>query len=388
MLVAILPICRDGHDCLKYLGGDADHKKSYRHCRTICPYDNCCTYFHDKIHYKNTIHSFREPCPFTPYNCPIYVNFIQNDNGTGLRLEVQRHCFQFSHACPFGRQCRINDRKHYETTIHIARQLCRYGDKCSKLIEENHLESFAHPGIRDIRLFCKFPGFKCQQRTEDQHLEKYRHGQNHDHLGVAPSSNLNSHINFVHNQARLIKNVNDYIETSRWKTANISPEILNWIRALQPIHRCSPLIFQSILVHGHFMSRNYMKQLERPSKVANAVLQHSRICLIFLKDNNRVVKDDAFKLIHALVKTEFSKTGADGITTLDPDHEEQINVMKMKIKKNRSVMMILAAICHWTKEIAQASIKLIHEPMGIGYNVDEIMGTDKHVFSILGPQPC
>jgi uncharacterized protein (TIGR02452 family) len=379
-----LPVCRDGHDCLKYLGRDPDHMKKYRHCRSICPYDNCCNYFHDKIHWKNTIHSFREPCPFTPYNCSIYVDFIQNSNVRGVSLEVQRHCLQFSHVCPFGRQCTTKDGKHYETTIHIARQLCSHGDKCLKLTQENHLESFAHLGIRDIRLFCKFSGFECQHRKEDQHLKKYRHGQNHDYLSVAPSSNLNSHINFVHNQGRLIKNVNDYIEKSNWEKAKISPEILNWIRALQPVHRCGPLIFQSVLVHGHFMSREYMKLLERPSKVAKAVLQHSRIRLIFLKPNNRAVKDDAFKLIHALVKTEFSKTGADGITTLDPDHEEQINLMKMRLRASLGDHD-LTVIYDWTKKIAQASIKLINEPMGIGYNVDEIMGTNKHVFSILGP---
>jgi hypothetical protein len=65
-----LPVCRNGIDCPKYLKHDDDHIKSFRHCRSICPNDNFCNYFHEKIHMKNTIHSFRPPCPFT------YVTFF------------------------------------------------------------------------------------------------------------------------------------------------------------------------------------------------------------------------------------------------------------------------------------------------------------------------
>jgi uncharacterized protein (TIGR02452 family) len=379
-----LPICRDGIDCSKYLRHDFDHMKLYRHCKSVCPQDNCCNYFHEKVHMKNTIHSFREPCPFTPYNCSKYVEYVQNDNTKRSAREVEQHCLQYSHVCLYGRQCKKTNLEHYETSIHIARQLCPDGGKCSKLAQEDHLESFSHPDIRDIRLFCREPGYKCSRKATGEHLRKYRHGQNHNHLNVAPSSNLNSHVNFVQNQRELIKNVNNYVETSNWKKAKMPQEIPNWIRALQPVHRCSPLIFESILVHGHVMSRHYMKLLERPKYVANAVLQHSRVRLIFLKHNNPAVKDNAFKLIRALVEAEFSKTGADGITKLDPDHDEKVNMVKMRLKASLADHD-LKIINDWTVKIAQASIKLHSSPMGIGFGVDEKMGTDKHVFSILGP---
>ena len=381
-----LPVCREGHDCLKYLGQDPDHIESYRHCRIICTYDNCCTNFQNPIHWKNTIHSFREPCPFTPYDCSKYIDFIQNNdcNKTNLDSEVQRHCLKYSHVCPFGRHCKVSDDKHYQTSIHIARQLCPSGDKCLKLNEESHLESFSHPNIRDIRLLCNYPGFACIQKNMSEHVKKYRHGQNYDHLSVALSSNLNSDIDFVRNQGHLIRMVNSYVKTSNWQEAKISPEILNWIRALQPVHRCNPFIFESILVHGHFMSRQYMELLEKPKKVAKAVLQHGRIRRIFLKHNNRSTKDDALRLIEALVTAEFSKTGTDGITTLDPDHDEQINIIKMRLKTSLKDNE-LQTLYNWTMKIAQASIKLFKVPTGIGYDVDEKMGTNKHVFSVLGP---
>ncbi|CAF3766285.1 unnamed protein product [Rotaria sp. Silwood1] len=45
----------------------------------------------------------------------------------------------------------------------------------------------------------------------------------------------------------------------------------------------------------------------------------------------------------------------------------------------------ISIIHQWAKKIAQESIKLHEYPMGIGYVVDRSLGTDKHVFRILGP---
>jgi hypothetical protein len=108
-------------------------------------------------------------------------------------------------------------------------------------------------------LFCKHPGYKCHDRLDDRYLRKYRHGRNHNHVGVARYSASNTYIDFAQNQSRLIRTVNNYVKASNWKQAKISSEMLSWIRALQPVHRCQKEIFESILVHGHVMSRHYMR---------------------------------------------------------------------------------------------------------------------------------
>ncbi|CAF1403136.1 unnamed protein product [Rotaria sp. Silwood1] len=125
-----LPLCSDGFNCSKYLKRDNDHCKEFRHCKSMCPYDNCCIQFHDKQHFENTIHSFRLPCPFTPYNCSMYVEFIQTGNTNKISSEVENHCYKYSHVCPFGHQCKTKDEKHFETSIHIARRICSDIDKC------------------------------------------------------------------------------------------------------------------------------------------------------------------------------------------------------------------------------------------------------------------
>ena len=379
-----LPPCRDGMDCLKCLSHDSDHMKAYRHLKSNCSNDNCCSKFYDEEHLKKTIHSFRDPCPFTPYKCAMFVEFFQRGAHSKVAPDVEKHCLQYSHVCPYGRQCTTKEDKHYQTHIHIARQLCPDGNKCSKLSEENHLESYSHPNIRDIRLLCRYPGYKCKQRTDEKHLITFRHDENFDHLTVAPSSNYNSRVDFVQNQKYLIRNVNEFIRKANWKETKVLEELREWIRALQPVHRCRKEIFESILVHGHVMSRKYMEKLEQPRCVANAVLQHNQVRAVLLKNYNHAVKKNAFKLILALVMAEFSKTGADGITVLSSDHEEQLKIAtnKLRLTLNDKDFKIIS---DWTIKIAQASVALHGAPMGIGFDVDAKMETDKHVFSILGP---
>ncbi|CAF1043805.1 unnamed protein product [Rotaria sordida] len=376
--------CPDGIKCLKYRRRDNDHMKSFRHCRPICLHDNCCVNFHDKVHFANVIHSFRPPCPLTPYNCQKYIELVRMNKSNDISSEVEDHCFEFSHVCQFGRHCRITEEIHFETSIHIARQLCPDGNKCSKLSKEDHLESYSHPDIRDIRLLCKIPGYKCSLRFNDEHLKKYRHNKDYDHFSIAPSSNLNSSINFARNQSQLIKTVNTYIDRSNWSKEKISPEIFKWIRALQPVHRCRKEIFESILVLGHVMSRHYMNLLEKQENVVRAVLQHSRVRLILLKYNNPVVRENVGKLIEILVEIEFANANLHGKLSANHDSEQNISTMEKKLQPPLEGKDI-QAIHEWTIKIAKTSIALNANKAGIGYEVDPKLGTDKHVFSIVGP---
>ncbi|CAF5001073.1 unnamed protein product, partial [Rotaria sp. Silwood1] len=386
-----LPICRDALKCQKFLRRDNDHCKYYRHCKSICPFDNCCVLFHDKDHLDNTIHSFRPPCPFTPYNCQMYVQRIQVPTGQKASTQVENHCLQYSHVCRFGRQCNDQESIHLETSIHIARQMCLNSNKCSKLDQEDHLESYSHPDIRDIRLFCKFPGFECHDKSDNNHLRKYRHGRNYTHIGIARFSGFNKHVNFGKNQSQLIRSINEYVKASNWKQQKPAEEILDWIRALQPVHRCRKDIFESILVLGHVMSRYYMQLLSSPEHVSDAVMQHSEVREIFRRHDVPAVKKDAYGLIELLVETEFkkkevktAKTLAGAQPAVPPEFEYRTSVLENKLKTSLNHKE-LETIHRCTSNIAQASINLHSKPMGIGYDADQKLGTDKQVFSILGP---
>ncbi|CAF2763665.1 unnamed protein product [Rotaria sp. Silwood2] len=60
-----------------------------------------------------------------------------------------------------------------------------------KFLQEDHLNSFSHPNISDIRLLCKHAN-KCNDRRNLTHLAKFRHLITFEDSGVVPYYNLNS----------------------------------------------------------------------------------------------------------------------------------------------------------------------------------------------------
>ena len=130
-----------------------------------------------------------------------------------------------------------------------------------------------------------------------------------DDSGVVRYFNLNQNIDFVQNQKDNIARVTRYIENEKWKqlsSGSISDEIIDWIRTVQPVHRCSPEIFESILLHGHVMGREYMEHLKKPKFVANCVLEHSQIRRI---ENLKLpgYANHAREYVTALVDIEYKK---------------------------------------------------------------------------------
>ncbi|CAF1646500.1 unnamed protein product, partial [Rotaria magnacalcarata] len=95
---------------------------------------------------------------------------------------------------------------------------------------------------------------------------------------------------------------------------------MDWIRTVRPVHRCRPEIFESILLHGHVMSRDYMDQLKDPVFVATSVFQHSQIQQIKYLKGKKCAKD-AKEYIQALVIEEFEKA--------QPAGESIPGIMKM-----------------------------------------------------------
>ncbi|CAF1449120.1 unnamed protein product, partial [Rotaria sordida] len=303
-----------------------------------------------------------------------------------------------SHVCPFGRYCINQEQLHWEKSIHIPRLLCPDGDKCKKLTQEDHLNSFTHPKIRDIRLRCKHAD-KCRDRRDSQHLSRYRHALTFEDSGVVCYCNLNQKIDFVQNQKDNIAHVTTYIEKNKWKSlpsGSIPEEIIDWIRTVQPVHRCSPAIFESIILHGHIMGREYMEHLKKPKFVANCVLEHSRIRRI-KRLQIKTYAEHIRNYVTALITLNYeennflhflSRAGI-GIESLSNNNEPESSsatIQKEEAFLTRNVPPAdMNAIREKAVEIAKASMKLFEDPAGIGYAPDRDLGTNKHVFSILGP---
>ncbi|CAF1531382.1 unnamed protein product [Adineta ricciae] len=396
-----LPLCKDGLQCLEFKTHEKVHCNTYRHCVFDCPYGSNCAYIHDKQHRDRYVHPTPPPCSFTPFSCKLYTVFLHCDDRKKLDEDILRHCLDFTHICSLGRNCQDKDRLHLEKTIHIPRYMCPDGDKCTKLTNEDHLNTFTHPGIPDIRELCKYAD-KCFHRRDAEHAAVYRHAARFEHSGILSYFNMNSGIDFVENQKNLTERIIQYVKDNNWTPLpswTVPDNILNWIRTVQPVHRCNQVIFESILLHGHVMSREYMLNLKKPNFVANSVLQHSRMrCVRELQE--KVVAEHAKMHVTALVQRYFTSKGFTGgkipDATAGPpvpsaDIQDELTSLESDIAKQETFLSNalsrkdLEAIRIKSDEIAEASINLHTNRAGIGYSSDKHLGTDKTVFSIMGP---
>ena len=394
-----LPLCKEGQKCLDYQKKAPKHCDAYRHCKSECPYGNQCANIHDRKHMDELEHHFPPPCSYTPYHCPYYFALSQTADTKTLSHEIQAHCLKFSHVCRYGRNCADKTTLHWEKSIHIARQLCPDGDKCLRMNEENHLNSYTHAKIADIRCLCE-RGIICSERQKFDHIIKYRHRNPNDDCGVVRFFGLNKDVDFVKNQSASIARVLNYIKTHNWKplaSDSIPSKILNWIRTVQPVHRCNPIVFSSILLHGHVMSRDQMEKLKKPEFVTHSVMHHSQIRRI--KDINiSQVNKFAEEYVLALVSDQFeksvsSKSKPPGVplaaVAAHPPAPTSTSFTETIRKSEKYLLDMIKTDVYILKakaiEIAQASIELHSKPAGIGHGSDKELGTDKQVFSILGP---
>lgn len=390
-----VPLCRHRRLCTEFNRGSTEHCQNFRHCIPTCRFGAYCIKFHDEKHYKEEKHPFQPPCPFTPFHCRYFTQLSESRNTKSLPIDVQNHCSQFSHVCRFGRDCHEKAEIHLKTTIHIARHVCSFGDQCRKINEDEHLNSFTHPNIPDIRRLCPYSGYRCRDKQKPEHITQFRHDGNHDRSGVISCFGQNRQINFVENQANIIKIITGYAQTLAPKKAFTVPtEIQKLVRALQPVHRCGKVIFESILVHGHVMSREHMEHLKKASFVAQAVQEHKHVRAIFDKKQMTTLEEHARDYIQAIVSREYSNkysalvTSGDGTAALkadaSTDYDTAIRIQE-RILKGILKPEEIDRIRNLTIDVTEASWNLNHSPTGLGHAPDKKLGTDKHVFSILGP---
>ncbi|CAF4240469.1 unnamed protein product, partial [Didymodactylos carnosus] len=339
-----LPECEQSHRCSKFIARKKDHCTSFRHCKPRCPHGSYCVHFLNRTHIEDYTHPFRQPCPLTPYNCAVYNRFEMVKDPGQLSFEDHQHCFRFAYACRFGRNCTKDDLDHQENFIHIPRLLCQYGSQCKKIAQEDHINSFTHLNIRDVRLLCKHDD-ACRDRQDRNHFARYRHPMKFGDSGV----------------------VRYY-------------EILDWIRVIQPVHRCSLEIFESILLHGHVMSREYMKHLKKPKCVANSVLEHNKIRQI---PGLKRIFDHVKNYVTALVTQHYINnkfldcdTTNGMFTQTSPNNNiseppsDVIDAERTFLGYNLASLNV-DMIRENTIEIAEASLKLSRTLAGISYEQDK-----------------
>ncbi|CAF1274206.1 unnamed protein product [Adineta steineri] len=326
---------------------------------------------------RNDDHSLLPVCPWTPFHCRQYILLSESTNIASLSSDVQNHCREFRHICRFGRQCHETSRLHRETTIHIARDICPDGNNCSKINQENHLYSFTHLGIADIRRLCYYIGSECSDRDQIKHLTRYRHRGNYDHSSVIPYNGLNKEIVFIQNQQEIITTIHRYAESLKFKTPlSISRSIIKCMQSLSPIYQCSKELFELILLHGHVMSTEYIKQLMDSRVVIQTIQQNKFIQKIIISNQNQANEDHINNYIQAISCAEFNKR-LQRSSSSSP--EENFNdTIRTEEKFLKSILTR-----NEIDKIRDFTIQMIDAVLNLSKNIDDAF--EKHITAILAP---
>ena len=324
-------------------------------------------------------------CPWTPFHCRQHSLLVEATNIQGLPGDVQDHCHEFRHICRFGGQCEETSTFHWEMTIHIARKQCSEGKHCSQINREDHLNSFSHPGIADIRRLCHFSGSECRDRQQLEHLVRYRHQGNNDCSSVIPYYGLNSQINFIQNQQDIISTIHQSAERLKLKTPlSIPRPVLKCIQGLSPIYQCSKVIFEMILAQGHVMSNKRLAQLTNVQNLVRTI-EHSRhIQPIIIQWKPQRIDGHINRYIQAIVLAEHSRRAGRSSSYLSTttSNEKFNDVIRDEEKFLRNILTH-----EQVNTIRQSTIHITEASMNLPTNSSGVAETsEKYITTVFGPR--
>lgn len=372
------PVCPHGIQC-KQIKNDKDgkHAADFKHLCTPCGYGLGCRLFRNLEHQSTYSHEFLPPCKklFTCKN------------------EKLHHREAYSHLCREGGSCtQLKDRSHTKHFYHFLNHPCP--DKSCARIDEEHLMTYSHPKIADIRPICT--DVDCSNKNI-KHLTQYSHpvmrlegfcpvnplteelglGENKDPEKVA-AAQLETRIPFQHNVATLKRELLEYGRNNKMMIRlNNNPkltEITNWFTHCRPIHRMSGKTLSSVLKTGALMSLHQLKHLSADS-IYPLVISHPLVMPI-VEQHQSMFKD--------FIKSRINLTIEEAKGSPQADRERvEFETRKKVVQVNYQIA--IETLEHVAKSITEAALTIKNNLIGIFYHVDEKVGTDKTVFSIVGP---
>eukprot|EP00179_Madagascaria_erythrocladioides_P018660 CAMPEP_0198343284 /NCGR_PEP_ID=MMETSP1450-20131203/59012_1 /TAXON_ID=753684 ORGANISM="Madagascaria erythrocladiodes, Strain CCMP3234" /NCGR_SAMPLE_ID=MMETSP1450 /ASSEMBLY_ACC=CAM_ASM_001115 /LENGTH=538 /DNA_ID=CAMNT_0044048441 /DNA_START=21 /DNA_END=1634 /DNA_ORIENTATION=+ len=169
----------------------------------------------------------------------------------------------------------------------------------------------------------------------------------------------------------------------------VPDDIQRCVQRMLPSHRCRLPIFRSILKLGHAISRSHMDALADHRAVAREALNHPTVRAL---GADTVVWQRVVRLSE-LFNMNFVRRTAQ--LTADVDHEQRllretlrgsrlmrgVTGKEAEARANELVRRVMKVL----KDVATAAKELQANKTGIGFEDDVKLGTNNHVFAILGP---
>lgn len=158
-------------------------------------------------------------------------------------------------------------------------------------------------------------------------------------------------------------------------------QVAAYMQGLQPVHRCSPGTFLAILREGGLMSRSELEALfESGGASKSHVMRISRhLRLQELTRKSRFAKVKRFVFKYAEAKCELASA--------EDDREKEKATAKVrefcpKGLSEDDMALLDSVVDEVIEDVQKASEGAV---TGIGYSKDKALGTERHVFSTIGP---
>lgn len=226
-------------------------------------------------------------------------------------------------------------------------------------------------------------------------------------LDFAPVHDLNEGVDFESNKAWLAQCMQLLQTKADFKSIHDicgppDDELVQYVRSLQPVHRASQTVFKAIMRDGGLRSRHLQAEMRGKSPVDAACMRvrtHPQMGALLKKHSVRKRNVGLFiDVMRPMLELRLSKvadgTGIDddGYNQISSDRKNQIEAnlkerlerLTDKIGTDEDSDETIADMNSLADSIGEHARTSRSDDTGIGYSRDEELGTDKHVFSVIG----
>jgi uncharacterized protein (TIGR02452 family) len=294
----------------------------------------------------------------------------------------KEHRELYSHCCAWGESClEFEDPNHMKYNYHFVGHKCPDGINCKLVLSEEHLDSYSHPGVQAVREPCKL-GEACPNRSID-HVTRYSHALSPNNFLVIPAidptpfTRIKARITYFYNVGFLQKQLHRWLADRGTPFVDKTPfldEIATWLHQAMPTTRLSKDMFSSALKSGVLLSSHQLLGQPSVDAIFPIVLGNPEIQNLLLKVAGQVIP----RFIRACIELKIAQlAGKDSLVLQKTANELRDSLDKTIGVKERSPLE--AQVLQITEAVCTA-------PKPIDRKVFQIVGTDKHVFAINGPQ--
>eukprot|EP00698_Gefionella_okellyi_P008034 TRINITY_DN1975_c0_g1_i1.p1 TRINITY_DN1975_c0_g1~~TRINITY_DN1975_c0_g1_i1.p1 ORF type:complete len:1151 (-),score=253.40 TRINITY_DN1975_c0_g1_i1:8-3460(-) len=351
--------CKYGAHCIEWVQ-ESGHLQQFSH-PPRCKNGDACLKLDREGHMSRYLHPVRMACSWS-FACRLLTDPKRN----------AEHLATYSHPCAHGSGCKNADLRHRVIALHQELTPCQLGQDCALVGDLQHCSKHSHVGVAAHRPLCDY-GEQCTKSHVMKHIRKFLHP-----AIASPFCDIrhyNAGIDFRANMQEMSKLLDTYHGTNKFTPR---PEIVDYVRKLRPVHRCNPMVFESMINMGALLSRDDLYKCQSDPATATLTEAESSLPIKEILSHAHVKPYQVYRWMKELVVAENLRLD----DKASPEQEDRV----MASAKYLPTEMTPAACAELKTELLR--ILTANRKLTIGgaaWHVDVKMKTTRNVFCVVGP---